>query len=372
MPGFPRAALPESGRVASGRGLTIEASRRSCLGEAVELASCCDWGDRELVRASADELGLAALSPATLNGFTAEQLRGREDWNTLRAGFDWRPPAIDAITRLDWIAVEDAYGGPVRFAPADFVMIGRQEPGDEAAVAIGDSNGCAAGSNAEAAKVAAVLELIERDATGRWWYGCRRRSPLEIGSIAGTDAMRDWLADRERRTWLFDITSDIAVPVLAAASAESNGEDVALGFAARFDGHSAAIAALTEMLQMEVSIFSARAFNLRTGPVATWRSSVRMCLPPLDASEKVSPKRPAWPATCDGLSQMLELCHRKEIDLWFADMTRPTIGAPVFRALSMTLCHFKPRFARPRLTEPNNFGLEERAARLADRPLLLI
>ena len=45
------------------------------------------------------------------------------------------------------------------------------------AVAIGDSNGCASGATLEEAKTAAILELIEWDATARWWYG---RSPRPV------------------------------------------------------------------------------------------------------------------------------------------------------------------------------------------------
>jgi ribosomal protein S12 methylthiotransferase accessory factor len=372
LPGFPQAALPGSGRIASGRGLTSEDCRRSCLGEGIELVSCCDWGDRELVRATENDMGPAALAPRPLNGFTDEQLRGRDQWNRLHATFDWRPRPAGRHSLLDWIAVDDAYGGAGRLAPADFVMIGRRQAGDEGAIAIGDSNGCAAGNGADAAKLAAVLELIERDATGRWWYGCRRRPPLEIGTIAGVDPMRDWLSTRQRRTWLFDITSDLKIPVLAAASAERDGEDVALGFAARPDGHLAAIAALTEMLQMEVSIIGARELGLQTGDWADWRSSVRMIVAPLDAALELAPIRPSWSAPKSGLSHTLEVCCRKGIDLWFVNMTRLTIGTPVYRALSSELCHFKPRFGRRRLTAPDGGPVETPAGVPADRPLLLI
>ena len=191
---FHKLRCPRQAEIASGRGLTALDCRRSALGEAVELVSCCDWGDRQLIRASQVDIGAAALSPEALNGFAKEQLNSREEWNQIHAGFDWRPAPQDRRAQIDWMAVEDAYGGPGRFAPADFVMIGRREPGDENAVAIGDSNGCAAGVSAEAAKTAALLELVERTerADGGTDVGAGRRStskqssmPLMFGTGSG-------------------------------------------------------------------------------------------------------------------------------------------------------------------------------------------
>src|ERR1700757_1681687 len=323
--GFPRAALPESGRIASGRGLTAPGCRRSALGEAVELVSCCDWGDRQFVRAAEAEIGPAALSPDVLNGFTKKQLDSREEWNRVHADFDWRPASYDRNTCIDWIPVEDAFGGPRRFAPADFVMIGRREPSEETAVAIGDSNGCAAGENAAAAKTAAVLEAMERDATSRWWYGCRRRPPINLETILDGDDLRKWLTTRFRRTWLFDITTDLGIPVMAAVSATPDGRDVALGFAARLDGSEAAYAALTEMLQMEFSLETARALGKQMRSWAIWRHAVQMTTPPLDGALTLEPGRVWWFATPSRISEALELCARNDIDLWFVDMTRAEI-----------------------------------------------
>src|SRR5262249_30881929 len=77
IPNFPSAALPESGRIASGRGLTMEVCRQSCLGEAAELVSCCAWGDEVLVTATARALGNAALPIRALDGFSPAQVAAR-------------------------------------------------------------------------------------------------------------------------------------------------------------------------------------------------------------------------------------------------------------------------------------------------------
>src|SRR5688500_5312209 len=92
LDGFPRAAMPPSGRVASGRGLSEEECRLSCLGEAAELVSCCAWGDEPLLSGRDDEMGPTAIPPEMLNGFTPRQISERESWNLVHSGFDWRPP----------------------------------------------------------------------------------------------------------------------------------------------------------------------------------------------------------------------------------------------------------------------------------------
>lgn len=373
MPGLPGVALPEAGRMASGRGLDAQRCRASTVGEAAELASCCAWGDERLVSASLKEMGPAALPPDVLNGFTRSQIDTREAWNAGQLSFDWRPAPLAEGMPIDWFEVEDGFNGAAKFAPADFVFIGRREAGDSQAAAIGDSNGCAAGEHAETAKTAAVLELVERDATARWWYGRGRRMAIEPAAVEGAAELTGWLADRERRSILFDITTDLDIPVMAAMSAEPDGSDIALGFAARLDPHSAAISALTEMLQMEISLNAARALGGAAGTWAYWRRMVRISTPPLDAALAVpaSTLPEAAPGPDSGLPALLDACARRNIDLWFADMTRRAIGVPAFRALSTTLCHYKPRFARSRLLAADPRDLAP-AAQRAGEPWLVI
>jgi ribosomal protein S12 methylthiotransferase accessory factor len=352
MPGFPRAALPDSGRVASGRGLSSELCRASALGEAAELVSCCAWGTERLVTALDRELGPAALLPEVLNGFSTAQIDCRRAWNTRYAGFDWRPPLRDPKRPIEWLKVEDARGGPSAYAPADFAFIRRRKAGDDAAVAIGDSNGCACGLDVDSAKLAAVLELLERDAAARWWYGRRRRPLLDWSRLGNEGELTAWLASRPRRTWLFDITADIDIPVAVAASAEADGSDVVLGFAARLGMRDAAVAALTEMLQMEFSLAAARELGDTAEHWRDWRARVRMTTPPLNAT----PIRGDFAdsqCTLPSLAAVIEACARQGIRIWFADMTREAIGVPAFRAISPDLCHLKPRFARKRLLAPD-------------------
>ncbi len=396
LPGFPQAATPEAGRLASGRGLSVAAARRSALGEAAELVSACEWGNEAVVTATMATIGPAAIAPAALTGLAARQIAGREAWNSRHGGFDWRPPAFDEAREIGWIEVADAFGGPSAFAPADAVLIGRREAGDADAVAIADSSGCAAGETVEAATLAAVLELVERDATGRWWYGGRRRPPVPPEAAELPAGLAGFLTERPRRTVVFDITTDLGIPVVAAVSAEADGRDVALGFAARLDAPAAACAAATEMLQMEVALEAARELGREAADWWTWRRRVTMALPPLDAADRL-PER--WIAAeriaagrigagrrragrladgrdtgppPDGLGAVLDALERAAIPLWTVELARTAIGVPVVRALSTALCHAKPRFARPRLGAPDPRDVERVAVGRERRVPLLV
>lgn len=375
-PNFPKAATPEGGRVANGRGLSPEACSLSCLGEAVELASCCAWGDEPTIVAGMEELGPQVLSPIDLCGFSRAQLDARAAWNAAPDVFDWRPEAVPRDRRIAWMAVREACSGAEAFAPADFVLIGRREAGDPDAVAVADSNGCACGESVEAAKLAALLELIERDATGRWWYGRRHRLPVALEEIDGCEPLRDFFADRLRSSALLDITSDLGIPVYAAVSADPDGSNVALGFAADVDASRAALSALTEMLQMELSLEIARQTGAAAGRWGVWCRNVDLGTAPLAAARNPAVGRLAESLAPSGdaaaaLAVCLDACKARDVNVFFADRTRPEFGIPVVRALSTGLCHDKPRFGRPRLLAPDSRD-QVRAADVPNPKLLLI
>lgn len=359
MPGFPQAALPQSGRVASGRGLTPEQARMSALGEAVELVSCCAWGDEPLIHASARELGPATLSPTLLNGFSPQQLAERESWNARYGDYDWRPPPYDETRRIDWIEVEDAFGGPKAYVPADFAFIGRKEAGDETAVAIGDSNGCASGATFEEAKTAAILELLERDAAARWWYGRASRPTMDFSILEAEPSLFRWLNHRSRRSHLVDITNDLDIPVVAAVSAECDGRDVVIGYAASVEIGIAASSAITEMAQIEFALEAVRTSARGPSHWAEWRTRVTLAHPPLGSIKTSSPGAPdgmsSRPTT---LSELLDHLHKCRLPMWFRDMSRQPFRSPAIRAISPALAHTKPRFHPGRMRLPSEGRLE--------------
>lgn len=115
------------------------------------------------------------------------------------------------------------------------------------------SIGCGAGPDIDAATAHGLLELIERDAVSLWWRG--GRPAHVVPSNIAVDALLSRLraGTTHRRTWLLDITTDIAVPVIVAASCDDTGYGFCCGFAARATLAAAAAAAVREMVQMELA-----------------------------------------------------------------------------------------------------------------------
>ena len=77
---------------------------------------------------------------------------------------------------------------PAFLSPADFLLIGRREAGEEEAVAVADSNGCAAAPNIAEAKLRASLELIGK-----------RRGGEVVVRHAGRDPALTWVHLRNQR-----------------------------------------------------------------------------------------------------------------------------------------------------------------------------
>lgn len=351
-PMVPASALHASGRYATGCGLNAAACRRGGIGEAVELLSSCSWGDERLVEATHEQLGDMAIPPEVINGFSAHQLLERDAWNRTYVGFDWRPSSRKP-GRIHWIASQNAVDGATVFLPADAVLIGRSEAGDEAAVSVADSNGCAAGASRDDAKIAALLELIERDATGRWWYGRRRRGILPDSILSLKPGLSDWLAARPRVTRILDITTDIAVPVVAAVSIAPDGSAPAIGFAARLDLADAALAATVEMLAVETSLLPMR--DMADDPVASaWLRLGMSGLPPFGRGIAPPPAAPPdHRSPAERLAQCILATVQVGCRVFFVELTREILGVPVFRAVAPELCHYKPRFAKRRLLQPD-------------------
>lgn len=349
---YPAAARPETGRAGSGRGLTAEACRASGIGEAVERASCCAWPNEPLVYASVNEVGTEAIPPDELLGFSRSQKHDRAFWNEVFAGVDWCPPTAPRDVELAWTPALNSMTGQECLVPADYTLIGRKSPGDPTAVAVATSSGCAAGATMEQAKQSALLELLERDAVGRWWFGRRWRAGMDPCIFELPIALSEYISERSRRTTLFDISTDLWNPIFAAVSWEPDGRKVAMGFSAQHQASVAAEHALVEMLQIEIGI--EQRLMQEQDDIHKWCSEVSSETPPLNC-EMTSNRSGVAREQSDkaGLSRILGRLSSNSINVFFIDRTRTEFGIPVVRALAPGLCSDKPRWGWPRLLAPD-------------------
>lgn len=83
------------------------------------------------------------------------------------------------------------------------------------------TNGTAAGSTLEMARLHALYELIERDACAIRWYNRLPGNGVDVQSIAHLKAVAPVLKEHQRlgkRLYVFDITPDIRIPTVAVFS----------------------------------------------------------------------------------------------------------------------------------------------------------
>ncbi|MCV9999757.1 YcaO-like family protein [Pararhizobium sp. YC-54] len=333
---LPPAARPEAGRIAAGRGLTRKEAYLSCLGEAAELASASFWGDEAVTRAKYSKVNRQALHPASLLCTSDAQYDQRAHWNAVHGAFDWMPARFNEDEPIDWIEATTPDKKTKIWVPAAYAYIGYFEAGDERAFAIADSNGCAAGASQEDAVIAAFLELVERDATALWWYGRHPRPAFDQTGLQGASTLVASLADRRRNHHLLDLTTDLGIPVCAAISFEPEGDAVAIGVSAHFDASRAAVAALTEMLQIEFSLEMRKAAPIESNDgFQFWLDAVRLQtmphLLPADRrkNELVSSLR-GMPPT---IQNCVRICHDAGLQFLMLDLTRPAIRVPAVRVI---------------------------------------
>ncbi len=191
-------------------------------------------------------------------------------------------PLWPSLARLDWVAAVpnaaapayvylaaavggvavgggggDLAGACARLAGEAAEVVARAAAGDAPPSGLG----LAAGPDPGAARLAGLLELIERDAVAAWWLDGVRPHACAPAVRAGAEARLARLragAEVPRSTCLLSLVSPSGVPVVCAMSREAAGGGMAFGFKAALDPSAAAEGAIVELLQMEIALELAR------------------------------------------------------------------------------------------------------------------
>jgi len=316
----------------AGSGMTLPEALDACLGEAFEFLSQFEPPGE----------APTALTLAEVGERTSEALRRLVGLHL--------PERIDASqTALDWIAATCLRDGRPVLVPADLSLrraAQRRKLTSRSAL----STGCAAGESFAAAVLRGSLELIERDAASLWWIGGRRGRPLGRESAAqhGATALLDALRQGRngRHSWLLNITTDLAVPCIAALSVDPDGRALACGLAARKSQSEAARAAGLEMCQMEVDSAVHETKVPARGEAGLNAADRRHLarLRAIDANRCELLKAAGGPDERDAataqewsLGAIVERAAASGADLYVADLTRPMFGIAVARALAPDL-----------------------------------
>jgi ribosomal protein S12 methylthiotransferase accessory factor len=327
----------------SGRGHTRDAAYAACLAEAVERYALQFRGDEPRFSASYSQLREAALNPSEIQLFSAAQCANPDEWNRTHTANDAVPHVFDPNETIEWVEGWSLTNGCIRYLPMAiykqfYRLAGKRWIGDA------DSNGCAAGSTPEEAILQGLLELIERDAMGIWWYNRIARPAFTDDTL--TSNLKGW------RVYLQDITTDLEMPVFIAIGINEAGEWI-YGSGAHLSRATAIRRAFSELTQLS---------NLKT----------RAGSPPAYESIGVLDRGPELEQTVD-LKQAIEACCSRLAgaghEVIVFGMKRPEIDFPVFRVVVPGLRHIKPRFAPGRLYDvPVRLGWIERPRRENEFP----
>ncbi|GAA2756901.1 TOMM precursor leader peptide-binding protein [Actinopolymorpha rutila] len=351
-------------RTCVGKGATDVQARASALAEALERFSATFTGTERPLRASYDELGAAAVNPATCTLFSDRQYAARAGWSADAGYFAMVPPRHGVRTPIDWTPGYSLTAGETRYVPTGLCMLGHPRDGSPAYFPE-SSNGLAAGPSAESATLHALLELAERDAAAMWWYHRLRRPGVDWASFGEPYVARvaDSLGRAGRELWVLDLTHDLGLPVMVAVSRRvgQGPEHVVLGFGCHPDPGGCLVKAVSELTQMLAWLGAVgpaekvpRSDLAR--PARRWLSEANVAGHPYLLPAGTEPVRRAEgrpSGGADRLGEMLtkvrERIEAAGLEIVAVNLTRPEVGMPVVRVVVPGLRPLWPRFAPGRL-----------------------
>jgi ribosomal protein S12 methylthiotransferase accessory factor YcaO len=251
-----------------------------------------------------------------------------------------------------------ADGKPVEVL-AQEVFLDWANTNGENLIADADSSGCAAGVNLVDATNRALLECIERDAFAIWWYGRQSRQHFPLAAIDNIHPRLSWwLEQRSRKTVLIDITTEFKIPVVAAVSYDEAGSNIAIGTAAASNTEAALLSAVTEMIQMEVSMKMGNSPNnrdLNMWVKAANISNLKQFAPLPDSAQFYK-----------NIEPVLKILQSANVDLTRIDLSSADKVFSVVRIIAPLLYRMKGRYFAQRIINSGTNNPEFGGATRAD------
>jgi YcaO-like protein with predicted kinase domain len=234
--------------VSQGKGIDRDAARASAMMESIEL-----WHAERITR---------PLRHDSYRGLAAEGAVIDVERVMLRPRAVLRRDAA-----YEWIEGEDLLSGRPTWVPFESVTMNTVLPTDRYRTFASGTNGLASGNHVLEAISHALCELIERDALTLFhlqsaaWRAPRRIDPRTVDDPACV-SMLEKLARAELDVALWDMTSEVGVPVYLAAVVDREDRPrwralgLHRGYGAHLTPHIALSRAITEAAQSRVTIIA--------------------------------------------------------------------------------------------------------------------
>ncbi len=346
---------------ASGKGATLAQAEVSCLAEALE-RYCTGFTGREARRrARMADLGDLAVDPRSLLLFSEHQYKIRDTWNPENDVFSQIAQPFDPDENIEWSPIYRLRDGAERWIPtryAYFNYLDAENP--KGRIFCGaDSNGCASGAVLSEAVLQGLLELIERDAFGIFWYNRIQRPAIDLDAFDDPDLqrVRARYAEMGRSLTALDLRGDLGIPVVVAFSANADGGQIFLGLGAHLDVSVALSRAVSEVNQVAVMLDcdEAAAEMDPTSTMMTWHREATLenqpYLQPLKGAAKGTRD---FPTLCErgivpALEAATEALEGVGLEPLAMDLSWPDLDLACARVVVPGLRHFWTRFAPGRL-----------------------
>lgn len=204
-----------------------------------------------VIKSTYAELGERAVHPDVVYAFSQAQRDGKSHLT-----FDFETPykLLPPDEPIFWSPGWSLTHREVRYLPSHYVYYQATPVLNEPSqYCDADSNGCASGGCLEEAIRYGLLELIERDAVGVWWYNRLRRPALDLSTFSPEcQAFAATIRTGGNELWVLDVTHDLGVPAVVAVYRRQNGEceDPMVGMGCHPDPNQAVLSALSELVQI--------------------------------------------------------------------------------------------------------------------------
>lgn len=248
----------------TGVGLTHRDASNAAIGEALE-DYCVSIVPENLVFSTWENLnrkGFQTLHPDEYPLFSRNQYN--------QADFPFSPFTTD--TRLQWVPAHSLFSGEEKFVPASMVYSDYKPCPGEVQICPTIFAGVGCGRTKDQALLAALSEVIERDAMMIWWLNQHARNKCQFTPDSWIyNVLKEHFSSSNLQFELWDIGTDIKIPSFFGLLTDHANGLVSGGFACRLNPQLAALKALYECIQNRLGALSFKArsgveeFNARLG-----------------------------------------------------------------------------------------------------------
>ncbi|KAB8194174.1 bacteriocin biosynthesis protein SagD [Nonomuraea phyllanthi] len=326
-------------------------ARLLAVAEALERYAALLVDGKRLIVAAAAELGRDALDLDRVPRCSRREL-SRPGCPVVNA---------DKTRPIRWTPAEDLHTGTRVLVPA--VMAFLEFPELEAEnFWVPISTGCAVHGSFEAAAVAAICEVIERDAIALTWL---QRLPLprldDRCLSAAARSLIAWCSDRGIASHLYDATTDLGVPMvycLQTTDRTPRGAQL-VGAACGFDVPSLAEHALLETMALRLGVQARRGLPRRYADfrsihddaavmaARSKRAAFGFLLDDLANRPVSRPRDPGQGSDRERLRFLLQRLSRAGMTAWVVDLTPRELREVGHVALRVIIPELQPMSARP-------------------------